>query len=470
MIFSAPHQKAPRYLFTQNWFAQHIQTWQKTLRSFEGMPRIQYLEVGAFEGRSLVWMLENILTDPTSSATCIDLALPHYRGRLINNIKATGQSHRVQLIESKSTLALRTLPREQFHIIYLDGDHRGHEVLSDAVLSWELLKPGGVLIFDDYLWKPSSKEEQTPKKAIDAFLDAYGTHLKVTHHGYQIIIQKKKSYLKEFQPKGLQFSWNQKRFTRFKVKTSQKLLYDGLLKAFHLSKAPRFRKIHEIARASYQNQVAPALQLSLPKQLKELNPRIEVRNSVEKQESHFNIFFSDLDFSLILSSTPSPKQNQSLQRWHRNRKRLLPFLGEMEIYTERERELRSKIEGEIGPLIELFWSLRKVIWMTSVTEENPYEYHRRKARGAIVRCLSEISDRVPQLDKHPFFYLTHTFQRKVESTLQETGISIPQVPPVKYSVFDVPLINTKFSTEIGRNIESIYLKRSFFCRPSGVHV
>ena len=32
--------------------------------------------------------------------------------------------------------------------MYIDGSHAARDVISDAVLAWALLRPGGVLIFD----------------------------------------------------------------------------------------------------------------------------------------------------------------------------------------------------------------------------------------------------------------------------------------------------------------------------------
>ena len=37
-----------------------------------------------------------------------------------------------------------------FDLIYIDASHYAPDVLSDAVLAFKLLKPGGILIFDDY--------------------------------------------------------------------------------------------------------------------------------------------------------------------------------------------------------------------------------------------------------------------------------------------------------------------------------
>ena len=39
-----------------------------------------------------------------------------------------------------------------FDLIYIDGSHTAADVLTDAVLAFQLLRVGGVMIFDDYLW------------------------------------------------------------------------------------------------------------------------------------------------------------------------------------------------------------------------------------------------------------------------------------------------------------------------------
>ena len=47
--------------------------WSRVLAEFKGRPELTYLEVGVFEGKSVVWMLENILTDPSSKVTAVDI-------------------------------------------------------------------------------------------------------------------------------------------------------------------------------------------------------------------------------------------------------------------------------------------------------------------------------------------------------------------------------------------------------------
>jgi predicted O-methyltransferase YrrM len=75
--------------------------------------------------------------------------------------------------------------------VYIDGSHLAIDVLSDAVLSWSLLKDGGILVFDDYGWGDhTTDEKQKPKLAIDAFLSAYREHYQVLEAGWQVYMKK----------------------------------------------------------------------------------------------------------------------------------------------------------------------------------------------------------------------------------------------------------------------------------------
>lgn len=84
--------------------------------------------------------------------------------------------------------------RESYDFIYIDGDHHAASVLEDAVLSFPLLKKGGIMIFDDYRWgeqlETTPERLNIPKPAIDAFLDIYADKIKVLLKDYQVIIEK----------------------------------------------------------------------------------------------------------------------------------------------------------------------------------------------------------------------------------------------------------------------------------------
>jgi len=51
-------------------------------------------------------------------------------------------------------------------------------VLADLVLSWDLLKPGGLVILEDYAWKNKEfPDELRPQVAVDAFITANRNYL-----------------------------------------------------------------------------------------------------------------------------------------------------------------------------------------------------------------------------------------------------------------------------------------------------
>ncbi|MGH7790866.1 MAG: class I SAM-dependent methyltransferase, partial [Thermodesulfobacteriota bacterium] len=135
------------------------------------------------------WFLENILTHPTSSITCVD----HFfrsEVRFDDNIKVSGLSGKVTKIKGMSENVLRTLKESSFDIVYIDGSHLALNVLMDAVSSWLLLKPRGIIILDDYGWRPERAPENRPKMAIDIFLKAFQPHIEILHKGYQVIIRR----------------------------------------------------------------------------------------------------------------------------------------------------------------------------------------------------------------------------------------------------------------------------------------
>src|SRR5262245_32266698 len=85
----APYKK--QYTFTVNTFTPRIPSWTKHLSEFKGKPGISYLEIGTFEGRSVLWMVENIFTHPTSKLTIIDAFQEHNHKKLLANLSLSGE-------------------------------------------------------------------------------------------------------------------------------------------------------------------------------------------------------------------------------------------------------------------------------------------------------------------------------------------------------------------------------------------
>ena len=174
--------------FTADWFSRHTPVWSRLLGPLTGQP-LQALEVGSYEGRSAVWLLQNILTHSESQLTCVDMwDSAEVQRRFRSNIAETGRGEQVIECVGESQVALRSV-QGTFDLIYIDGSHEARDILVDAALCWSLLKPGGLLLFDDYGW--DGPVEFPPRHAIDVFLQLWMTQIEVWHKGYQVIVRRR---------------------------------------------------------------------------------------------------------------------------------------------------------------------------------------------------------------------------------------------------------------------------------------
>jgi predicted O-methyltransferase YrrM len=172
----------------------NAQVWSKYLKEFAGKPNIHALEIGSFEGRSALWFLANVLTHDASTITCIDLFGDDIDATFDKNVKVSGLGHKLTKLKGDSKVVLRTL-KNNFDFVYIDGSHVAKDVLVDAVLVWDLVKPGGMIIFDDYGLRRTPNDNQSaaliPQPAIDAFLKVFRHYIDVLHQDYQVIVRKK---------------------------------------------------------------------------------------------------------------------------------------------------------------------------------------------------------------------------------------------------------------------------------------
>jgi predicted O-methyltransferase YrrM len=172
------------------------------LAPFIGKP-VCGLEVGSHEGRSALWLLDNILTDPMARLTCVDtwqgeemqqaagMDFALKEKNFFENIKPYRNKVSVHKGESRKELVVMAekLPA-WFDFIYIDGSHVAADVLTDAVLSWLILKIGGVLIFDDYTWRSGKGALHDSQMAIDSFTECFAGRYKVLGVTSQVAIQK----------------------------------------------------------------------------------------------------------------------------------------------------------------------------------------------------------------------------------------------------------------------------------------
>lgn len=200
--------------FTNDWFnATAKPVWDQIIPQLK--PK-RILEIGSFEGASACYLIETLTQEHDIELHCVDTwggGIEHVEAgvnmsavemRFEANI-ATARSnakHAVRFHKHKSysDVALAKLLaepqwRSTFDFIYIDGSHQAPDVLADAVLAFRLLRVGGVMAFDDYLWAevlPYGKDPvRTPKIAIDAFTNIYCRKIDLLRAPlYQLYIQK----------------------------------------------------------------------------------------------------------------------------------------------------------------------------------------------------------------------------------------------------------------------------------------
>lgn len=179
------------YQFSEDWTSKYEESWEKHLGRFKDQPNLRILEIGTYEGRSAIWLLDNIATHPTSTIVCVDVFRKEgLEERFDHNIKVSGHHQKVEKVKGSSQRTLREKSFDAFDIIYIDGCHAAWCVYQDLALSWPILKDGGTLVLDDYDFGKNFSRKQQPKTAIDPFLVAIGDSGRVVEKGKQVIVEK----------------------------------------------------------------------------------------------------------------------------------------------------------------------------------------------------------------------------------------------------------------------------------------
>lgn len=187
------------YKFTVNFSANGC-----TYRNIEhiltrfGLPDT-IVEIGVYEGGTTFWLSDALTRlnhtykiyaiDPHAGSEDLDTVNFNIIADNFAHNLATHNSKCVEHISEFSTQALVSLLSNDVSadFVYVDGDHRASQVLTDLVLSWELLKVGGVMLCDDATdWKftdstGTSAAQLSPRMAIEMFIQCNWHKLEIVH-------------------------------------------------------------------------------------------------------------------------------------------------------------------------------------------------------------------------------------------------------------------------------------------------
>ena len=193
------------YQFTKDWFHWAPEVWQQLIPLLPEKRGIRsFLEIGSFEGRSAIWIAENMMAED-DELRCVDTweggeehgaeDMSEVEARFRHNLVVAAEKlPRRRIFQSPGTSTERLVAffgKLSFDFIYIDGSHIAKDVLTDACMAWPLLKPKGLMVFDDYMWGNPRDALHRPKIAIDAFTNIFAEEAEIVHVGYQLVVRKK---------------------------------------------------------------------------------------------------------------------------------------------------------------------------------------------------------------------------------------------------------------------------------------
>ena len=195
------------YQFTKDWFHWAPQVWEHLIPMLPHGVERSFLEIGSFEGRSMVWIAENMM-NPGDELICVDTweggeehgaenmsevekRFDHNRDKVLAENDVSVLTYKGTSTEYLAGAISEGEDKITFDFIYIDGSHIAKDVLTDACMAWPLLKPKGIMVFDDYMWGNPRDILHRPKPAIDAFTNIFAEEVEIIHVGHQLVVRKK---------------------------------------------------------------------------------------------------------------------------------------------------------------------------------------------------------------------------------------------------------------------------------------
>ncbi len=162
------------------------------LRSFLGQKQATYLEIGSYTGNSASLLLRHPYPTSVVAVDPCVLDKSHYGGTLsqkdtilaaLSRNSPRDKTNRNSW-ELKVGFSPHAIPKDSFFdIIFIDGDHTSLGVWSDYNATIKLLRPGGFMVFDDYLDKEHSPEVRGAVDEIARSTELRDVGLPRNYHG-----------------------------------------------------------------------------------------------------------------------------------------------------------------------------------------------------------------------------------------------------------------------------------------------
>ena len=300
--------------------------------------KVNILEIGCYQGEATSWFLNNLCKNVNSrvyavdtwggSAEYLNINLLHFANINFSQIEKDFDKKILETRREKQVIKMKMTSYEallqlndkkiKFDIIFIDASHEAKDVLTDAVLSWEILKNHGTLIFDDYEWGILNKTYYRPKIAIDSFINIFINNIEILHQGWQMILRKNTDisnkpkmdiyyYLQElFRSYQLpnEFIDLSKYVTNYKIKSKfsreipkfkKGLGYNDDCKK-NLKFYSHYKKDHEFFNNFVNYDLTRLLRYIEPDKMDRLVDLLTIKNKINKKNNSYKKSFSIYDF------------------------------------------------------------------------------------------------------------------------------------------------------------------------------
>ena len=204
---SGKKQLADHYNFTEGWYdallnSDHAIANNNTGQSIfiDPSKKRQIVEIGVYEGASSCFWSDFYLDHEESSLISIDpftgseehlknpenyAGLTRLERTARENIAKSKNCGKVEVIKGLSQhvfadLDARFGPEPWIDVLYIDGAHDSVSVARDIVLYVPMVKPGGVVFFDDYA-------HPDVRRAVDGSLNAFAMFEFAMFTGWQLV-------------------------------------------------------------------------------------------------------------------------------------------------------------------------------------------------------------------------------------------------------------------------------------------
>lgn len=150
------------------------------------------LHIGCRDGQIACWLIDTYLSEAAAKITCIDICKdePHQQSLFESNIAKTGRAEAVKILAGDAKEVLRSLVPNSYDLLVI-GDQTAADLLEILMLSWGLLKVGGIILLKQISAKSTSAvSSDALKVTVGTFNQVFSEKIQPLYNNGFSILQK----------------------------------------------------------------------------------------------------------------------------------------------------------------------------------------------------------------------------------------------------------------------------------------